>query len=65
MKNGFILCAIMSVAVLLSSGCANQNTQPTTSSHTVHQQGLYGPGSVAPVSGGPAGRVASRPKLGP
>lgn len=64
MKNGFIFCAIISVAVLLFGGCANQDHTTAANSPNVHQ-GLYSPGSVGPVSGGPAGRVASKPKFNP
>lgn len=49
MKKAFLLSAVLG-ALLTMGGCANQN-HPTA--HTSSQHGLVGPGSVAPISGGP------------
>ena len=48
-KTSLYLCAVLGASLILG-GCANQHTaNDKTSRH-----GLVGPGSVAPVSGGPA-----------
>jgi hypothetical protein len=48
MKKTYLLCMAVSAALILG-GCTNQNPTANSSQH-----GLVGPGSVAPVSGGPA-----------
>ena|GEM_PF-6258554 len=50
MKKGFLLCVTISVTIGLI-GCANQST---TTANNTSQRGLVDPGSVGPVSGGPA-----------
>jgi hypothetical protein len=61
MKKVFFLCAVIGAAILLNS-CANQGT---TASDSARQQGLVDRGSVAPVSGGPAGPIAPRQRSEP
>ncbi len=61
MKNtAFLLCAIIGASLPLSS-CANHNTANSNTS----RRGLVGPGSVAPVSGGPAGPREPKQKYQP
>jgi len=52
MKTAFLLC--VAITALFLSGCANQGNTASTNTD-LSRRGLVGPGSVAPVSGGPAG----------
>ncbi len=58
MKRALYLCAVIG-AVFILDGCANQGTTTRTTTTTTHQ-GLVGPGSVAPIGGGPAGPLANK-----
>ena len=60
MKQGLLLCLVIGATFALI-GCANQNN--TANSTT--RKGFYDPGSVAPVSGGPATPRALRPRFEP
>ena len=60
MKLGLLLCLVIGAGFTLI-GCANQ---PNTASNST-RKGFYDPGSVAPVSGGPATPRALRPRFEP
>ncbi len=59
-KTSLYLCAVLGASLLLG-GCANQRTAADNSS----RHGLVGPGSVAPVSNGPAGPRQPKQKYQP
>ena len=61
MKRGFLLCLVISATFALI-GCANQYD---TANNTTAHKGFYSPGSVGPVSGGPATPAALRPRFEP
>ena len=61
MKTATYLGLMLGAALLLSS-CANQQT---TAYNDGSRRGLVGPGSVAPVSGGPAAPRAVKQKFQP
>lgn len=58
MKRIFLLCAVLGVAIIVG-GCANQYPPATdTAQARVNQRGgLVGPGSVAGLNSGTAGRM--------
>ena len=63
MKRAFYLCALIGLAILVN-GCTNQGTTASNTSNA-SRQGLVGPGSVAPISGGPAGPLANKERFQP
>lgn len=59
-KTSLYLCALVGASLILG-GCANHHTADADTS----RHGLVGPGSVAPVSGGPAGPRQPKAKFQP
>lgn len=61
MKIAFYLCAVIGAGLLLGS-CAHHRT---TVDDNTSRRGLVGPGSVAPVYGGPAAPRSVKQKFQP
>lgn len=62
MKTAISLCAVLGAGLLLAS-CAHHHR--TTVTDDTSRRGLVGPGSVAPIYGGPAAPRSVKQKFQP